>query len=226
MGADPVALEARTDSVRVCPRCGAAFDVPKKGPGRRPVWCSPRCRRQASAERVAARNAGAVVRVIEVPRAHRPDPDARLPLPSMHTLQRLFMSSDYQCRNLLEVLEHRYTSGAMGEELRGVVERFASAVRLQHALSDDPAYRRARDEVERLRQHLRYDAERAEQRDQELQRLRREAAELWSLRARVEDLESTLAAVGPVEQEAGQHGQAPLSRQQRRAAQRSARKAH
>jgi hypothetical protein len=221
-----VVLEARTDCGRVCPRCGEAFDVPAKGPGRRPLWCSPRCRRLASAERVAARRAGAAVRVIEVPRSHRPDPDARLPLPSMHTLERLFLSSDYHCRTLLEDLAHRYSTGAMGDELRVVVQRFAAAVRLQQALSDDPAYRRARDEAERLRQHLGRDAERAEQRDRELARLRSEAAEVCSLRARVAELESALAGVGHPEQPAGQHAPAALSRQQRRAAQRAARKTH
>jgi hypothetical protein len=222
MVVDPVVLEARTDSVRICPRCGETFDVPEKGPGRRPVWCSPRCRRQASAERIAARNAGAAVRVVEVPRAHRPDPDARLPLPSMRTLQRLFLSSDYQCQTLLEDLAHRYTSGAMGEQLRAAVQRFAAAVAFQQTLTDDPAYRQARDDVERLREHLRRDVERAEQRDHELARLRREAEE----RARVAELESTLAGAAHPLHEAGQHDQVPLSRQQRRAAQRAARKTY
>jgi hypothetical protein len=220
--ADPVALEARTDSVRVCPRCGQQFDMPERGPGRRPLWCSPRCRRAASAERVAARNTGAAVRVIEVPRAHRPDPDARLPLPSMHTLARLFLSSDYQCRLLLENLAHRYTRGAMGDELRVAAERFAASVGLQQVLADDPAYRDAREETERLRAHLRRDAERAEDRDRELARLRREVAEVWSLRARVGELEAALADTGQGGQEAGQHDRVPsLSRQQRRAAQRA-----
>jgi hypothetical protein len=222
MVVDPVVLEARTDSVRICPRCGETFDVPEKGPGRRPVWCSPRCRRQASAERIAARNAGAAVCVVEVPRAHRPDPDARLPLPSMRTLQRLFLSSDYQCQTLLEDLAHRYTSGAMGEQLRAAVQRFAAAVAFQQTLTDDPAYRQARDDVERLREHLRRDVERAEQRDHELARLRREAEE----RARVAELESTLAGAAHPLHEAGQHDQVPLSRQQRRAAQRAARKTY
>lgn len=226
MAADPVVLEARTDSVRICPRCGETFDVPEKGPGRRPVWCSPRCRRQASAERIAARNAGSAVRVVEVPRAHRPDPDARLPLPSMRTLQRLFLSSDYQCQTLLEDLAHQYTSGAMGEQLRAAVQRFATAVAFQQTLTDDPAYRQAREDVERLREHLRRDVERAEQRDHELARLRREAEELWSLRARVAELESTLAGAARPMHEAGQHDQVPLSRQQRRAALRAARKTY
>jgi hypothetical protein len=227
VGADPVVLEARTDSVRACPRCGQRFDVPDKGPGRRPVWCSPRCRRLASAERVAARNAGAAVRVIEVPRAHRPDPDARLPLPSMHTLQRLFLSSDYQCQLLLEVLEHRYAEGAMGEQLGAVVQRFAAAIRLHQSLAEDPGYRQAREQVERLGEQLRRDVERGQQRDRELARLHREVTEVWRLRTRVAELESLLDAVtGNPADDTEQHHQAPMSRQQRRAAQRAAAKTH
>lgn len=56
--ADPVNLAARTDTTRTCPRCGTVFELPKRGRGRRPVWCSGARRRLASAERVAARNAG------------------------------------------------------------------------------------------------------------------------------------------------------------------------
>ncbi|WP_239645556.1 septation ring formation regulator EzrA [Mycobacterium sp. UM_CSW] len=198
--------------------------MPKKGRGRRPVWCSARCRRQASAERIAARNAGAAARVVEVPRAHRPDPNARLPLPSMHTLQRLFLSSDYQCQTLLEDLARRYTSGAMGEQLRAAVQRFVAAIALEQALADDPVYRRAREDVERLRERLCREVERAERRDRELARLRRDAEELWRLRARVAELESALAGVAHPLHQAGQHDQVPVSRQQRRAAQRAARK--
>lgn len=227
MGADPVTLEARTDSVRACPRCGQSFEVPDKGPGRRPVWCSPRCRRLASAERVAARNVGAAVRVIEVPRAHRPDHDARLPLPSMHTLHRLFLSSDHQCQLLLEILEHRYAEGAMGEQLGAVVQRFAAAVRLHQSLAEDPGYRQAREQVQRLAEQLRRDTERSQQRDRELARLRREVTELGRLRARVAELESLLDAVtGHPTPDTDQHHQAPISRQQRRAAQRAADKTH
>ena len=100
------------------------------------------------------------------------------------------------------------------------------AVAFQQTLTDDPAYRQAREDVERLREHLRRDVERAEQRDHELARLRREAEELWSLRARVAELESTLAGAARPMHEAGQHDQVPLSRQQRRAALRAARKTY
>jgi hypothetical protein len=81
---DPVALAARTDITRTCPRCATVFDMPDRGRGRRPVWCSPACRRLASAERVAARNAGSAVTVVEVPRAHRPDPDGAVSTAAGH----------------------------------------------------------------------------------------------------------------------------------------------
>lgn len=187
------------------------------------MWCSASCRRRASAERIAARNSGAAVRVVEVPRAHRPDPDARLPLPSMETLARLFLSSDYQCKILLQRLVHRYAAGEIGDELRSAMEQFASSVQLHQALSKDPAYRQALDEVKTLRKHLRSDAEAADQRDLELARLRRESEELHRLRIRVAELESAVASVPYPLQQAGQH-EVMLSRQQRRAAERAARR--
>lgn len=223
MGVDAVALEARTVSQRVCPRCGTSFEVPDKGPGRRPLWCSPRCRRRASAERIAARDSGAAVRVVEVPRAHRPDPDARLPLPSMETLARLFLSSDYQCKTLLQRLTHRYAAGDIGDELRSEMEQFADSVQLHRLLAEDPAYRQARDEIETLRQRLRSDVEAADQRDREWARLRRESEELRQLRIRVAELESVVAIAPYPMQQAGQH-EVTLSRQQRRAAERAARR--
>lgn len=223
MGVDTVASTARTAAERVCPRCGTSFELPDRGPGRRPLWCSPHCRRRASAERVAARNIGAAVRVVEVPRAHRPDSDARLPLPSMDTLARLFLSSDYQCKTLLQHLVHRYTAADISDELRSVMEQFAASVQLYRDLSEDPAYRQARDEIGRLREHLRRDVETADQRDREMASLRRDSEELHRLRIRVAELESAVASVPYSLQHAGQH-EVMLSRQQRRAAERAARK--
>jgi hypothetical protein len=225
MGAEPAVVAARTDSIRVCPRCKQEFEMPEKRRGPRPMWCSSRCRRLASAERLAARNAGVAVRVVEVPRAHLHDADARLPLPSMTTLARLFLSSDYQCQMLLEELEQRCAAGLLSDQLRAVAQRFAASVHRHQTLRNDPAYQRAAADIERLREQLRLDADRAQQRDHELARLRQEAAEIWRLRARVADLEAALrdAVVGHQSAAPGQH-QAALSRQQRRAAQRTTRK--
>ena len=171
---DPAALAARVDTTRTCLRCGTVFDMPDRGRGRRPVWCSPACRRLASAERVAARNAGSAVTVVEVPRSHRPDPDARLAIPSMGTLARLFLSSPVLCRQLLETLVHRYSHDTLHAELRADMEAFAASIHQQQNLAADPEYRRAMEDVTRLRRHLQLEADRAEDRRRELATLRAE----------------------------------------------------
>ena len=56
--------------VTTCPNCGEV--VVYRGVGRRPVWCSTRCRNDASLRRLGARRAGIEVRVVEVVR-HRTD---------------------------------------------------------------------------------------------------------------------------------------------------------
>lgn len=57
--------EADDDHAR-CPNCGAA--VVYQGRGRRPVWCSTRCRNDAALKRRGARLGGVEVRLVEVPR--------------------------------------------------------------------------------------------------------------------------------------------------------------
>jgi hypothetical protein len=217
---EDVVLEARTDSERTCPHCGDTFDLPERGPGRRPVWCSPRCRRLASAQRVAARNVGAAVRVIEVPRAHKPQPDARLPLPAMHTLMMMFLGSEYMCRLLLETIETRYKSGAIDGDLKVAAERFAASVRIEQALSEEPVHQQAGEELKQLRSQLVAETQHAKRRGEDLDRLYRENA---SLRARLGELESRLSDADPPPRETPRHGQSP-SRQQRRAAERAARR--
>ncbi|ORB77021.1 septation ring formation regulator EzrA, partial [Mycobacterium timonense] len=110
----------------------------------------------------------------------------------METLARLFLSSDYQCKTLLQRLVHRYAAGDIGDELRSAMEQFAASVQLHQALSEDPAYRQARDELERLRERLRKDVEAADRRDRELARLRGESEKLRRLRIRVAELESVV----------------------------------
>lgn len=172
---EPVSVAGRVDTRRMCPRCGMMFDLPERRPGRRPVWCSPSCRRLASAERVAARRAGKAVAVVEVPRSHRPDPNAQLPIPSMGTLMTLFLSSPVHCRQLLETLVHRYTDDTLHAELRADMEAFTVSIHRQQTLSADPEYRRATDDVKRLRRHLQMEADRAEDRRRELATLRAES---------------------------------------------------
>lgn len=226
MGEDAVTLDARIDTTRTCPRCGTEFTLADRGPGRRPVWCSATCRRLASAERVAARNAGTAVTVVEVPRAHRPDPDARLPIPSVGTLARLFLSSQFHCRQLLETLIHRYTRDELGPELRSAMDTFGASIARHHALSDDPAYRHALDDVTRLRRHLQMEADRAADRHRELVALR---AELTAKNTLIAHLRTELAhphipALETVADTRNTDPGPPMSRQQRRAAARNAHK--
>lgn len=101
-----------------CVRCDAVMldeDVsPRRG--RRRLYCSDTCRRDASAARMAAERFGAPIRVIEVPKsaALRKQPEGT-PEPPEPTLPR-------------DVLE-----GVMedGEALRGVLERVAERARLK-----------------------------------------------------------------------------------------------
>jgi hypothetical protein len=203
---EDVVLEARTDSERTCPHCGDTFDLPERGPGRRPVWCSPRCRRIASAQRVAARNVGAAVRVIEVPRAHKPQPDARLPLPAMDTLMMMFLGSEYMCRLVFEELALRHKRGAVSGDLKAAAERFAASARTDHALSEDSVYRQAGEELKQLRSQLLAETQHAKRRGEDLDRLYRENA---SLRARLGELESRLSDADPPPRETPRHGQSP-----------------
>ncbi len=55
-----------------CPNCGD--DVTYRGVGRRPVWCSTRCRNDAALKRLGARKGAVEVRLIEIPR-HRLRPE-------------------------------------------------------------------------------------------------------------------------------------------------------
>lgn len=196
--------------------------MPPRNRGRRPIWCSPRCRRLASAERVAAQNAGAAVRVVEVPRAHRPDADARLPAPSMDVLVRLFLSSEFQCRQLLESLATRYAADKLGDELRAAVDQLATTVHRQQALASDPAYRQAVEDVQRLRNQLAFDAERRDAREAEIASLR---GELRQKNGEIEDLRKAHARARTEGDRSPQLASPALSRQQRRAVERASRKA-
>jgi hypothetical protein len=56
-----------------CPRCGASLPPdfrPRRG--RRRIWCSDRCRRDAHTERAAAARTEQPIRVVEIPRAALP----------------------------------------------------------------------------------------------------------------------------------------------------------
>lgn len=55
------------EGATTCPNCGAA--VIYSGVGRRPVWCSTRCRNDAALRRLGARRGAIEVRVVEVSRS-------------------------------------------------------------------------------------------------------------------------------------------------------------
>lgn len=57
------------ESAAVCPRCGGALVY--AGRGRRPVWCSTRCRNEAAVVRRGAREAAIEIRMIDVPKQPR-----------------------------------------------------------------------------------------------------------------------------------------------------------
>lgn len=57
------------ETIRKCPRCGGS--VIYHGRGRRPVWCSTRCRNEAAVVRRGAREAAVEIRMIDVPKQPR-----------------------------------------------------------------------------------------------------------------------------------------------------------
>lgn len=64
-----MADDQQSEKVRICPNCGGA--VVYRGVGRRPIWCSTRCRNDAALRRLGARKGALEVRLVEIPR-HRP----------------------------------------------------------------------------------------------------------------------------------------------------------
>ena len=67
--------EPSPDDSSTCPNCAAP--VIYRGVGRRPIWCSTRCRNDAALRRLGARKGAIDVRIIEVPR-RRPEPQPRV----------------------------------------------------------------------------------------------------------------------------------------------------
>jgi hypothetical protein len=61
------------EELKGCPQCGAP--VFYAGRGRRPVWCSSRCRNIAAVTRRGARQAAIQVRMIDIPRTPKPRPE-------------------------------------------------------------------------------------------------------------------------------------------------------
>jgi integrase len=112
-----------------CPRCGV-FLPPDFGPrrGRRRIWCSDRCRRDAHAERAAAARIDQPIRVVEIPRAAPPliKPDSVL--------------GSNPVRDVQPVRSKRQPKGAVAltaEQLRDLLVKLrASAFCEKHDLAD------------------------------------------------------------------------------------------
>ena len=104
------------EELQGCPQCGAP--VYYAGRGRRPVWCSSRCRNIAAVTRRGAREAGVQIRMIDVPKAPKPRPE-RTPTREERdesAISRVARSSRLT-RELLVRLERRRRAGELDREV-------------------------------------------------------------------------------------------------------------
>ncbi len=120
------------EDIGSCPNC--ASPVVYRGVGRRPIWCSARCRNDASLKRLGARRAAVEVRVVEVfrlqpndrrnaagERATRDEQrsggrrglDARAPTPSLEQALRVVRNDPDAVGSLLSHLERRRLDGTL-----------------------------------------------------------------------------------------------------------------
>lgn len=118
--------------IGTCPNC--ASPVVYRGVGRRPIWCSTRCRNDASLKRLGARRAAVEVRVVEVFRQRTDDKgnaagrraardeeqlnrrrvlDARAPTPSLEQALRVVRNDPEAVGSLLSHLERRRLDGTL-----------------------------------------------------------------------------------------------------------------
>ena len=124
--------DQQSQDVRTCPNCGE--DVTYRGVGRRPVWCSTRCRNDAALKRLGARRAAVEVRVVEVFRQRPTDAlddsgspatplgqglgtasgrDKRPPTPSSDQALRIIRNDPESVGKLLSHLERRRADGTL-----------------------------------------------------------------------------------------------------------------
>jgi hypothetical protein len=119
------------NGVFACPRCG--FPVVYKGRGRRPVWCSARCRVEASIERRGNRMVGVEPKVVTVvtsrqqraewERSQRERNEASL---SEETVISLVAEHPFLLARILERIKKSATSSAEGQR-RFIAERLMDA---------------------------------------------------------------------------------------------------
>ena len=120
------------EDIGTCPNC--ASTVVYRGVGRRPIWCSTRCRNDASLKRLGARRAAVEVQVVQVIRQRtndqgnsagqrttsdeqRPDMrrvlDARPPTPSLEQALRVVRNDPETVGKLLSHIERRRLDGSL-----------------------------------------------------------------------------------------------------------------
>ncbi len=104
------------EELQGCPQCGAPVSYGRRG--RRPVWCSSRCRNVAAVTRRGAREAAVQIRMIDVPKAPKPRPE-RTPTREERdesAISRVARSSRLS-RELLVRLERRRQAGELDSEV-------------------------------------------------------------------------------------------------------------
>ncbi|GAB2869318.1 hypothetical protein GCM10027026_19540 [Myroides odoratimimus subsp. xuanwuensis] len=114
------------DEASTCPNCGGV--VVYRGVGRRPVWCSTRCRNDAALQRLGARKGAIEIRIVEIPRtragAQPPDatttssdpmpstgPEPKRAAPSIEQALRTIRNDPQAVGKLLAHLERRRANG-------------------------------------------------------------------------------------------------------------------
>lgn len=123
-----------TRDASACPNCGA--DVIYGGVGRRPVWCSTRCRNDASLKRLGARRAAVKIQIVQVPRERvsggrddsshpansldhestgSPEEAAKSPTPTPAQALRILRTDPEAVGKLLSHLERRRVDGTLAE---------------------------------------------------------------------------------------------------------------
>jgi hypothetical protein len=107
---------AELDSARVCPRCGAPVPPRRSSRGRPALWCSPTCRKAASADRRAAHRVDAPVRIVEVERVReivrRIEVPVRAPVTPEQAVA-VVLDSPAACRKVLQQLTKMVRTGRL-----------------------------------------------------------------------------------------------------------------
>lgn len=156
-GTEPTAADATTSDGthsstdsgdRVCPRCSNPVPPRRSPHGRPAVWCSPRCRKAASAQRRAAQQAGIPVRIerIEYVREVEKIRRVEVPVPTNPTPEQataIVLNSPAACRKTLKQLTKMVRDGTLDNDRAHHPTREA-AWQLAYALSESARHQRSR----------------------------------------------------------------------------------